>query len=93
VRARWAQLLSDVRSDSAVHRLADGLIQHPVITAREAARILGRTTNLHRHINTLTEHGIVKPHQDHRTRNMTWRAQEVLDLLDQYASRAGRRAR
>jgi Fic family protein len=93
VHERWANLLGDVRSDSAAHPLADGLIQHPVITAREAGEILGRTTNLHRHINTLVEHGILKSHQDYRTRNMTWRAQEVLDLLDEYAERAGRRPR
>lgn len=93
VRARWALVLRDVRSDSAAHRLADGLIRHPVITTHEAAQILGRKTNLHRHINTLTEHGILRPHQDYRTRDMTWRAQEVLDLLDQYAAEAGRRAR
>ena len=93
VRAAWGDLMSDVRSDSAAHRLADGLIQHPVITVREAGSILGRRTNLHRHIDMLVEHGILKPHQDHRTRNMTWRAQEVLDLLDEYAERAGRRRR
>ena len=91
VRARWAELLRDVRSDSAAHRLADGLIQHPAITAGEAGRILGRTTNVHRHINTLADHGILKPHADYRTRNMIWRAQDVLDLLDKYAESAGRR--
>ena len=38
VRARWADELADIRSDSAVHRLADGLIQHPVITAHRRVR-------------------------------------------------------
>ena len=91
VRARWADMLSDVRTDSAAHNLADGLIQHPVITAREAGHILNRDSNVHRPIKTLVDHGILIPRQDHRTRNMTWRAQEVLDLLDDYAERAGRR--
>ena len=93
VRAQWAEQLRDVRADSATHRLADGLIQQPVITSREAQQILGRTTNVHRHIADLVDHGILRPHQDYRTRNMTWRAQEVLDLLDDYAERAGRRLR
>lgn len=91
VRARWGEILKHIRSDSATHRLADGLIQQPVITSREAQQILGRTTNVHRHIADLVDHGILRPHQDYRTRNMTWRAQEVLDLLDDYAERAGRR--
>jgi hypothetical protein len=91
VRARWAELLGDVRSDSAACPLADGLIQQHVIAAHEAGLILGRQTNLHRHINTLIEHDIIKPHRDYRTRNMTWRVQEVLDLLDEYAEHAGRR--
>ncbi len=91
LRNRWADQLASVRSDAAAHRLADGLIQQPVITAREAGRILGRSTNVHRAINTLVEYGILVPRQDYRTRDMTWRAQEVLDLLDEYAERAGRR--
>ena len=93
VRADWSARLRDIRSDSAAHRLADGLIQHPVVTAKDATRILGGATNVHRHLNLLVERGVLKPRQDHRTRKMTWRAQDVLDLLDEYAERAGRRRR
>jgi Fic family protein len=93
VRAAWAVRLGGIRSDSAVHRLADGLVQHPVVTARDAGRILGGASNVHRHLRTLVERGVVRPRQDHRTRDMTWRAQDVLDLLDEYAGKAGRRGR
>ena len=93
VRAAWAVRLGDIRSDSAVHRLTDGPVQHPVVSARDARRILGGATNVHPHLNTLVGRGVLTPRQDHRTRDMTWRAQDVLDLLDAYAERPGRRRR
>ncbi|MDO5504384.1 MAG: Fic family protein [Actinomycetia bacterium] len=93
VRERWRQAMSRVRSDSAAHRLADGIVSHPVITVHEARAILGSDQNVHRHIDALVEHGVLKPHQEHRTRLMTWRAQDVLDELDAFAERMGRRAR
>lgn len=93
VRARWANELGQVRSDSAVHRLADGLIGQPAVTVHQARQILGTQVNVHRHIDVLVEHGILTPHQDYRTRNMTWRAQDVLDALDEYSAEVGRRQR
>lgn len=48
LRSRWADRLASVRSDAAAHRLADALIEQPVITAREAGHILGVSMNAHR---------------------------------------------
>lgn len=93
VRRAWADKLAGVRSDSAAHLLADGLIAHPVITAHHARDILPGRSNVHRYIDVLVMRGILIPRQDHRTRDMTWRAQDVLDLLDAYAVRVGRRSR
>jgi len=91
VRARWDDALTGLRSDSAARRLADGLLRHPVIDAPLARQILGINANEHRHIDTLAQRGILKGTTDHKTRNRTWRAPDVLDALDTYASTVGRR--
>ncbi len=93
VRTEWADRLAGVRRDSAAHLLADGLIARPVITAHHARDILPGRSNVHRYIDVLVQRGILIPRQDHRTRDMTWRAQDVLDVLDEYAARVGRRRR
>ena len=84
--------MRSVRADSAAHRLADGLIDHPVVTVKEVREILGTKDNVHRHIDTLVARGVLVPGQDYRTRNLTWRAPDVLDALDNYAEAVGRRS-
>lgn len=91
VQRHWEEQLTGVRSDSGARRLARGLLGYPVISAVQAREILGGAKNVHRHIDVLVERDILRPHQDYKTRNMTWRAQDVLDALDKYASRGGRR--
>jgi Fic family protein len=90
VRERWDEQLTGVRSDSGARRLASGLFRFPVISAVEARIILGSARNEHRHIAVLVDRGILRPHRDYRTRNQTWRAQDVLDALDRYSRRGGR---
>ena len=92
VRARWDdEALVGLRSDAGARRLADGLLRHPVIDARLAREILGIRRNEHRHIDALVERGVLVGHTDHKTRNRTWRAPDVLAALDAYARRGGRR--
>jgi Fic family protein len=91
VRATWDKKLVGFRSDAGARVLARGLIHQPVISAAEARSILGVSNNEHRHIPALVEAGILKAHQDFKTRNMTGRAQDVLDALDRYSTRGGRR--
>ncbi len=93
IRERWDVAMAGLRSDSAARRLADGLLRHPVVDARLARDILGMLRNEHRHIDTLVDRGILVGHTDHKTRNRTWRAPEVLEALDHYAHRTGRRLR
>ena len=69
---------------------ATDIIGRP-LTEQESAVL--DTYNALKNLAEGTARRIVKPNQDYRTRNMTWRAQEVLDLLDEYAARAGRRSR
>lgn len=46
--------------------------------------------NTYRLLGTLIEAGVLVEFTD-KKRNRLWRAPEVLDVLDQFASRAGRR--
>lgn len=91
VRTSWNDgPLAGLRSDSRARRLADGLLQHPVIDAAVARRVLGARSNEDRAINALVERGVLHEHTDHKTRNRTWRAPDVLAALDAYARSSGR---
>ncbi|UGU31403.1 Fic family protein [Mycolicibacterium smegmatis] len=92
IRAEWDTRIA-ARRDSAVHRVADLLIQHPVFNAQLLQRELGITTgNARRYVDPLTAAGIIAEFTD-RARNRAWRAPEVLSALDAFAARAGRRSR
>lgn len=93
VRAGWrARVLA--RADSAVWRLLDAFIAHPVLDAPTAARLIGvAETNVHRHLRALTDAGALVARQHHQGRRTLWRAPDVLDVLDAYARDVGRRAR
>lgn len=92
IRQRWQQLVK-ARSDSAVWRLADLLLRRPVVNARVIAEELGlHVGNVHRYIKPLLDAQILTESLDVK-RNQVWRAAEVLDALDAFAARAGRRTR
>jgi Fic family protein len=91
VREHWDDKLSGLRSDAGARRLADALLRSPVVSAPMVREMLHIEKNEHRHIEALVERGVLKRHQNHKSRNVTWRAQDVLDALDAYAERAGRR--
>lgn len=95
VRAGWKEKLSGIRSDSGARRLADGLLRYPVVSVTEVREVLAVPPgqNVHRYVDVLVQRGILKHHQDYKTRNQTWRAPDILDALDRYADRAGRRRR
>lgn len=93
VRHVWEERLTGVRADSGARRLADGLIGHPVVNVHLVRTILGVDQNVHRHIDVLVQRGILTAKQDYRSRNTIWRAQDILDVLDAYAARIGRRIR
>jgi hypothetical protein len=91
LRAAWTTRIS-ARRDSAAWRLLDVLLCHPVINAALVTRELGITVqNAYRPIGRLVDAGILVEFTDKR-RNRAWRSPEVLDLLDAFAARAGRRS-
>jgi Fic family protein len=90
IRARWQ---SDVRArrTSATWRLTELLLRHPVIDAQFVARQLQISpNNVYRYVAPLEEAGVLIEFTDRR-RNRAWRAPQVLDALDAFAARAGRR--
>jgi Fic family protein len=92
LRARWGATVR-ARRDSAVWRVADLLLRHPVVDAALLTRELGVAgTNVYRSLEPLQQAGVLVVTGDGR-RNRTWRAPEVLAALDAFAARAGRRAR
>ncbi len=92
IRREWDTRIT-ARRDSAVHRVADLLLQHPVFNAQLLQRQLGISTgNARRYIDPLVAAGVIVEFTD-RVRNRAWRAPEVLSALDAFAARAGRRSR
>ncbi|AQA05774.1 cell filamentation protein Fic [Mycobacterium sp. MS1601] len=90
IRESWNHRVT-ARSDSAVWRVADLLTRRPVVNGVLLRDELGLSTDHpRRHIGPLAEAGIVVEFTD-RARNRAWRAPEILDALDDFAERAGRR--
>lgn len=90
IREVWAARIT-ARRDSAVHRVADLLIKRPVVNAQLLKRELNiPMSNVYRYLDPLAELGIIVEFTD-QSRNRVWRAPEVLQALDAFALRAGRR--
>jgi Fic family protein len=93
VKEKWKGSVK-ARSDSAVWRLLDVLIAHPVLDAEIAAKELKVSeTNVHRHLATLTEAGVLVRSQHYKSRRTLWRAPDVLEVVDAYSEDVGRRQR
>ncbi|MEP9394556.1 Fic family protein [Gordonia sp. VNK1] len=90
IRERWGESIT-ARKDAAVWRVADLLVRRPVVNGVVLRDELGISTDHpRRHVGPLLDAGIVVEFTD-RSRNRAWRAPEVLDALDAFAERAGRR--
>ncbi|MFB7876425.1 Fic family protein [Nocardia sp. NPDC056064] len=90
IRERWESAIR-ARRGSASWRLLDVALRQPVFDAATAATALGITdSNAVRAINPLVESGVLTEFTGMR-RNRLWQAREVLDALDDFARRAGKR--
>ena len=90
VQGQWREKVK-VRRDSSVHRLLNVLLRQPVINGATAAEQLGITTvNAQVAINRLVDVGVLTQITDGR-RNRIWVAEDVVQVLDQFAARAKRR--
>jgi Fic family protein len=89
-RAGWAGLIT-ARRGAAAHRLADLLIQHPVIDMPLVARELAlATSNAQQAIDRLVGDGVLRL-IGKGSRDRVWEAPEVISALDGFARRAKRR--
>jgi Fic family protein len=90
IRASWNDKIH-IRRGSGALRLADVLVRQPVVDAATVATELGVTAqNAQRAIAPLAEAGILVEFTGF-ARNRMWHSREVLDALDDFAARAGRR--
>lgn len=92
IRSGWQERIR-ARRDAASWKIADLLVRHPVVNAHLIASELGMAgANTYRSLRPLIDAQVVVQFTD-RKRNQMWRAPEVLEALDRFATRAGRRTR
>ena len=90
IRQSWEDKIKARRGATAWH-LADVLLRQPVIDTPAVARELGVTPqNALRAIAPLVEAGILEEFTGF-ARNRMWQSRQVVDALDDFAARAGRR--
>jgi Fic family protein len=90
IRRSWDDKIK-ARRGATAWRLADVLFRRPVIDTPTVARELGVTPqNALRAVTPLAESGILEEFTGF-ARNRMWQSREVLDALDDFAARAGRR--
>ncbi|CAN5124883.1 Fic family protein [soil metagenome] len=90
IRQDWQERVR-ARRDAAAWRVAELLLRFPVVNAALVAAEIGiAPQNTYRSLRPLVEAGVLVEFTA-RKRNQLWRAPEVLDALDRFAARAGRR--
>jgi Uncharacterized conserved protein len=92
IRDSWGLRLT-ARKQSGAWRLLDVLTRRPVIDARTAASELSvQQPNVYPPLRRLVDDGILQSKNEHQF-GPVWRAPEILDAIDAFAERAGRRGR
>jgi Fic family protein len=93
IETDWQVRMAGLRSDAAARRVAQLAVAHPVLNYEIVTRDLAVAPNTAiRALDTLASRGILRPANSQR-RNRMWLAEPVLDALDDFAARAGRRRR
>ncbi len=91
IRAGWNERIT-ARRGACAHRLADLLVRRPVVDSALVQRELDvAATNANTGIGHLEDKGILTMVSGNY-RNRKWAAPEILDALDEFAERAGRRS-
>jgi Fic family protein len=91
IEADWEEKLLGLRSDATARRVAVLAIAHPVLNYETVTRELSiAPTTAFRALETLTDRGVLRS-ANSRRRNRIWLAEPVLNSLDDFAARAGRR--
>ena len=91
LRGEWREEFSGVRSDATARLLADLSLEYPVLTTPVAVRLTGASRPAVTHaFAQLEERGILIVGNS-KKRNRLWVNQGVIDALDAFAVRTGRR--
>lgn len=91
LRRDWEDRLSGIRADATARVLADLSLEYPVLNTVIATRLTGASRPAVTHaLAQLAERGIVAVGNSKR-RNRIWVNQDVLDALEAFAVRTGRR--
>jgi len=94
IRSQWALQLRGLRRDARAHKLADVLLEQPVVNAKYVGERLGlgpqSTANA---IEPLVAEGILRQTNPSAQRNRVWVASGIIGALDAFAERSGRRQR
>ena len=92
IRNDWGVTLR-ARNGSNARKISELLLQQPVVNAQVIASHLGISLpNVYRALRPLVDVGVLLESTDQR-RNQIWRAPQVLQALDDFAIRAGRRSK
>ena len=91
IQSSWDDKMRGLRSDAAARRLAVLAIAHPVLNYELVARELAiAPSTALRGLEALVDRAVLRPANSKR-RNRIWLAEPVLNSLDDFAARAGRR--
>jgi Fic family protein len=91
-RESWQDRIK-VRRGATAWRIVDLVLRHPVVNAALIAAELDiKGPNVYRALKPLVDAEVLVEFTD-KKRHQLWRASEVLDALDGFAARAGRRSR
>ena len=93
LQAAWGDRMGNLRADATARKIARLSIEHPVLNARLAATETGASAPVIANaFEQLVERGILRPGNS-KLRNRIWVNLEVVDALDAFAERSGRRQR
>ena len=91
VEADWEGKMRGLRSDAAARRVSALAIAHPVLNSDIVVRELSvAPPTAFRALDALVERGVLKGANSQR-RNRVWLADSILNALDDFGARAGRR--
>ena len=85
----WRDLLSPIRSDAVVHRVADALLAHPVVDVDSVARFIDAgTTAVRDAIHRLVELGVLDPIGEGADGHPRWVVNRIITILNDFTNRS-----
>ncbi|MEO6310048.1 MAG: Fic family protein, partial [Leifsonia sp.] len=91
IEHEWSLAMTGLRADAAARKVATLAIGQPVLNqALITSRLKLAPPTAYRAIEALVERGVLRP-ANSKSRNRIWIADRMIDALDAFAARAGRR--